>query len=119
MNKSNDPPTFWERPTTVRAVIGFIVVSCILLVLAEFAYHHHHPHFALEASYAFQAWLGFLAFVVAVFAGRALRWAVERRRDYYDANPDETRSDIDPALLANADQDRSSPTSSTGAEALK
>ncbi|MEM9825074.1 MAG: hypothetical protein AAF958_00715 [Planctomycetota bacterium] len=93
-------PTFWERPGTIRGVTRLIVFSCIVLVLAEFAYEHHHPHFALETSFAFQAWLGFVAFVAAVFLGRGLRWAVERRPEYYDANPDEPRWDIDPDLTS-------------------
>ena len=66
-----------------RFVVGGVVAACVVLTLAEFAYEHHHPHFELETSFGFNAWLGFVAFVVVVFLGRGLRTIIRRDADYY------------------------------------
>jgi len=76
--------SWFERRENVRKIIIALVVVCVVLVLAEFFYTNHHPHFGIESSFAFQAWFGFVTFVVIVFLGRFLRLIVSRPEDYYD-----------------------------------
>ena len=80
----DDVPAWFEKPSTVKTFIIGLSIVCVALVLAEFFYTNPHPHFAIETSFAFQAWFGFVTFVVVVFLGRLLRVFVERREDYYD-----------------------------------
>ena len=77
-------PSWFERPGNVRLLIAALVVSCIALVAADLFYENPHPHFELEKTFGFQAWFGFLAFVIVVFLGRFLRLIVKRPEDYYD-----------------------------------
>ena len=78
-------PSWFERPANVRRLIIGLVVACVLLTLADLFYTNPHPHFEpLETSFGFQAWFGFVAFVVVVFLGRGLRLIVGRSEDYYD-----------------------------------
>ncbi|TWU03472.1 hypothetical protein [Neorhodopirellula pilleata] len=76
--------SWFERPENVKKIIVALVIVCVALVAAEFFYTNHHPHFGIESSFAFQAWFGFVTFVVIVFLGRMLRLIVSRPEDYYD-----------------------------------
>jgi len=76
-------PSWFERPKNVRLIITALVVVCVGLALADFFYTNPHPHFGIETSFAFQAWFGFVVFVVIVFLGRLLRMIVSRSEDYY------------------------------------
>lgn len=77
-------PTWFERPENVRMLVIALCVICGLLVISEWFYENPHPHFDAESIFGFQAWFGFIAFVVIVFLGRALRLIVSRPEDYYD-----------------------------------
>jgi hypothetical protein len=82
--RETSPMSWFDHPTNVRKiVIGLIVICCIAL-LSDFLYTNDHPHFSLETVFGFQAWVGFLAFVVIVFLGRLLRIIVRREENYYD-----------------------------------
>ncbi|WP_404306558.1 hypothetical protein [Neorhodopirellula lusitana] len=83
---SGDSASWFERPSNVRKLIMGLVVACVLLAAADFFYTNPHPHFAIESSFAFQAWFGFVTFVVIVFLGRLLRLFVSRPEDYYDGD---------------------------------
>lgn len=76
--------SLFERPRNINLMIGALVVSCIGLVLADFFYTNPHPHFDIETTFGFQAWVGFVAFVVVVFLGRLLRLLVSQPEDYYE-----------------------------------
>ena len=81
------PPTAasWiERPESIRKLIVGLVVACVAVSLADLFYTNPHPHFGIESTFAFQAWFGFVTFVVIVFLGRVLRLFVSRPEDYYD-----------------------------------
>ncbi|TWU37807.1 hypothetical protein Q31b_45960 [Novipirellula aureliae] len=81
----HDDPSWFERPSNINKMVIALVVVCVLLVLADFFYTNPHPHFpAWENVIGFQAWFGFIAFVVVVFLGRLLRIFVSRPEDYYD-----------------------------------
>ena len=82
-NATSDASWF-ERPGNIRLMIAALVVVCIGLAAADLFYTNPHPHFDIETSFAFQAWFGFVVFVVVVFLGRFLRLIVKRKEDYYD-----------------------------------
>ncbi|MEM6364926.1 MAG: hypothetical protein AAF745_10890 [Planctomycetota bacterium] len=84
----SDPTSkgFFDRPGNVKMMIAVLVVVCIGLAMADLFYTNPHPHFGIESSFAFQAWFGFVAFVVIVFLGRLLRPLVSRSEDYYDGD---------------------------------
>ncbi len=85
MNHPTEPtdPSWFERPQNIRMMIIALVVICAGLALADLFYTNPHPHFGIESSFAFQAWFGFVTFVVIVFLGRLLRLIVSRPEDYY------------------------------------
>ncbi|TWU60683.1 hypothetical protein Poly51_09640 [Rubripirellula tenax] len=84
-NPSTDSePSWFERPQNIKKLTGALVVSCVVLVIADGFYENPHPHFDLETSFGFQAWFGFIAFVVIVFLGRLLRLIVSKPEDYYE-----------------------------------
>lgn len=88
MNPESDSLSFYEKSGFLKIFIGGLCVAAVLLVAAEFAYDHEHAHSELERSFAFQCWLGFVSFVVAVMLGRFLRLFVRRPPDYYDVQHD-------------------------------
>ena len=60
-----------------------LVAVCVLLLAAEF-FVDKHGHFAFEEIPFFYAAFGFVAFTLAVFAGKLLRFLLGRDEDYYD-----------------------------------
>lgn len=78
-----DDASWFERPKNIRLMVIALVLVCAALALADLFYSNPHPHFAIESSFAFQAWFGFVTFVVIVFLGRLLRMIVSRSEDYY------------------------------------
>jgi hypothetical protein len=99
INNQNHPnhlngPSWFEKPTNVRNLIIALAVACAVLVLADFvptSAHREsggdsHPRFAIETSFGFHAWFGFVAFVAIVFLGRLLRMIVSRPEEYYHDN---------------------------------
>ena len=84
-NEHADDQSWFEKPSNIRLMIIGLVIVCIGLVLAEFTYENHHPHFPkYEGIMGFQALFGFVAFVVVVFLGMGLRLIIKRDEDYYD-----------------------------------
>lgn len=82
---SKDETQSWfEKRGNVRTLIGVLIVACIGLAVADLFYENDHAHFPIEKSFAFQAWFGFVVFVVIVFLGVALRPIIKRSEDYYD-----------------------------------
>ena len=82
---SKDETQSWfEKRGNVRTLIVVLIVACIGLTVAVLFYENDHAHFPIEKSFAFQAWFGFVVFVVIVFLGVALRPIIKRSEDYYD-----------------------------------
>ena len=81
---NEDDQSWFEKKSNIRMMIIGLVITCILLYLAEFTYTNDHSHFYLEKFKGFQAIFGFVAFVVIVFLGMGLRLIIERKEDYYD-----------------------------------
>ena len=75
-----------ERPENIRKLIFGLVVACVAVSFADLFYTNPHAHFEIESTFAFQAWFGFVTFVVIVFLGRVLRLFVSRPEDYYDGD---------------------------------
>ncbi len=88
----NDP-SWLERPRNIRKMIIALVVICAALALADLFYSNPHSHFQIETTFAFQAWFGFVSFVVIVFLGRLLRLFVSRPEDYYERREHDHDSD--------------------------
>ncbi|TWT66581.1 hypothetical protein [Allorhodopirellula solitaria] len=86
-------PSWFERPSNIRKMIIALVIICTGLALADLFYTNPHPHFPIETSFAFQAWFGFVSFVVIVFLGRLLRVFVSRPEDYYESQEADHDSD--------------------------
>jgi hypothetical protein len=89
MNTPLDHPpggdaSWFERPRNINLLITLLCIVCAGLVLADLFYVNPHPHFPIETTFGFQAWFGFVAFVVVVFLGSLLRLIVRRDEDYYD-----------------------------------
>lgn len=81
--KASDPSWF-ERPKNINLMIGGLVLACTALVLADLFYVNPHPHFEWESSFGFQAWFGFVSFVVIVLLGRLIRPLLSKPEDYYE-----------------------------------
>lgn len=75
--------SWFEQPRNINRMSAGLAIVCAATVLAQLCYHPH-GHFALEDSFGFHAWFGFLAFVAVVYLGRGLRIIVGRKEDYYD-----------------------------------
>jgi len=80
----NGNESWFEKPGNIRTLIGALILVCIALGVADLFYENDHAHFPIEKSFAFQAWFGFVTFVVIVFLGIALRPIIKRDEDYYD-----------------------------------
>ena len=82
--------SWFER--NVKLVIGALVVACLAPLVIEavmsqvhpFFDEHHPAHFKIENIFGYQAVIGFVAFVAAVFLGKFLRLFVRREENYYD-----------------------------------
>lgn len=83
---NDETPTdagWFERPRNINLLIAGYGIVCAATVLAQFLFEPH-GEFALEKSFGFHAWFGFLSFIAIVYAGRFLRIFVGRKEDYYD-----------------------------------
>ncbi len=80
----SDEPDYWlDRPASVDLIIRLLILACVGVVLADFAYHKH-GHFGFQEWFAFDAVFGFLAYVGLVNAAKGLRRILMRDEDYYD-----------------------------------
>ena len=80
---SKETPWWLDDPRNVnRLCYGLYAVCALLLVAGLFV--DQHAHFPIEEWFGFQAWFGFIVFVLVVLAGKKLRLVVKRDEDYYD-----------------------------------
>lgn len=82
------------RPSTIRRlwwVSGFVLA---LTVLAQ-VFIPVKGKFALESTFGFAAWYGFVACVAMVLVAKVLGWWLKRPEDYY--------AEDDPALVRERD----------------
>ena len=81
------------RPSTVR--ILWIVFSVILGITVALQFLVPvKGAFAIEKSFGFGAWYGFLACVLMVLVAKVLGWLLKRPEDYYQSEPtDEETAD--------------------------
>ncbi len=80
---SNDSNGWFDKTTNVRWIVRALVAVCVVLIGLELVVHKH-GHFGFEEIPAFHALFGFVAFIVAVYAGKLLRALLSRDEDYYD-----------------------------------
>lgn len=67
----------------MRWLIGLLVAACTVALGVEF-FVDKDAHFGFEGIPGFHALFGFLAFTVAIYAGKLLRALFGRDEDYYD-----------------------------------
>jgi hypothetical protein len=71
------------RPRTIRCLwTGFLIVLA-LAVLADF-FVVPDAHFAIEASFGFNAWYGFLACAALILVAKGIGLFLKRPDDYYE-----------------------------------
>lgn len=76
-----------DRPENVKRLWrGFLIVLAAL-VLVEFAVVLH-PHFAVDAVFAFHAWYGFVACAVLILMAKLLGLVLKRPDTYYERRDD-------------------------------
>ena len=86
----NENPSWFERPKNINLMIIGLVVACVLLLVIELIFgkqfhdEHHPTTFKTEDFFAYQAWIGFIAFVVVVGLGSLLRLLIRQPEDFYD-----------------------------------
>lgn len=74
---------FFDRPENIKYLLKTFYTICILLALADFAFHRH-TGFDWEKIPAFYAIYGFVACVLLVLIAKKVRNVVMRKEDYYD-----------------------------------
>ncbi len=79
----SEPPGFFDKPSTRKAVWIVLIVLCAGFALAGFVIDTH-GYFAVEGFGAFYAIFGFIVFSFIVLAGQHLRKILMRPEDYYD-----------------------------------
>ena len=80
---------FFDRPATIKWILGVFYVLCALLVLAAFLVHRH-IYVSWESFPAFYALYGFIACSVLVFLAKLMRVVLMRDEYYYDAKETST-----------------------------
>ena len=65
-----------------RWIIALVTLAILLIAIEPLI--HKHGHFSFENRFGFHAIFGFIAFTVAVFAGKCVRALLSRDEDYYD-----------------------------------
>ncbi|HVS64708.1 MAG TPA: hypothetical protein VMT85_14530 [Thermoanaerobaculia bacterium] len=77
----------WDDPQNVRRLIVFVFAACAVVALLDLAVHRHSPfehgELALEGTWFFYAWYGFVSCVGLVLAAKLLRRLVMREPEYY------------------------------------
>ena len=84
MSGPPDDRKWWlDEPRNVTRIFVALIVVCVALLAADFAYHKH-GHFDFELWFGFHAFFGFLAYSAIVFSAKLLRKLISRGEDYYD-----------------------------------
>ncbi len=75
--------THWlTRQSTIRRLWQVSLVLLALLVAAG-AFVEQHPHFGIDAVFAFPAWYGFGACIALIVIAKAIGLLLKRSDDYY------------------------------------
>lgn len=83
MSDPSKQPGFFEKKSTINALIVLTVVICAGFGAAEF-FIHRHGHFGEDGIPLFYGIYGFIAFFGLVLVGKQLRKLIMRDEDYYD-----------------------------------
>lgn len=70
------------RQSTIRRLWRVSLALLALLVLAG-ALVEQHPHFGIDAVFAFPAWYGFSACIALIIIAKAIGLLLKRSDDYY------------------------------------
>ncbi len=83
MSDPHHTPGFFEKKSTINALIALVVAICAGFGAAEF-FIHRHGHFGEDHIPLFYGLAGFAAFFGLVLLGKQLRKLIMRDEDYYD-----------------------------------
>ncbi len=83
MTEKPETDHWLARPATIRK-LWIALIAFLALLLAGGAAFPVHPHFWLDGTFGFAAWLGFGACVVLVVGAKALAIFLKRPDTYYD-----------------------------------
>jgi len=70
------------RQSTIRLLWRVSIILLALLVVAG-AFVEQHPHFGIDAIFAFPAWYGFAACVALIAVAKAIGLLLKRPDSYY------------------------------------
>ena len=82
-HEGNGRPSWFEQAGNVRRIVWALYAVCAALVVIDVAIHKHGP-FAIEHTFAFYAWYGFVACVALVLVAKVMRIILMRPENYYD-----------------------------------
>lgn len=75
---------YWlARPATIKMLRKVVIAVLAVLVIADLAVEHH-PYFAIDGTFAFGAWFGFLSCAALVIGAKLAGALLQRPDDYYD-----------------------------------
>lgn len=75
------------RPATLRLLWRGFIAILVLTVAADF-FVTEESHFGIEASFAFNAWYGFLACAALILFAKGVGVFLKRPDDYYGRHDD-------------------------------
>ncbi len=73
---------WFSDPAHAKYIIGFLVILCVGLFLADFTYKKY-GHFEVETYKGFYGAYGFIMFTALILAAKTLRSFINRPEDYY------------------------------------
>jgi hypothetical protein len=83
----DEKPHWLDQPGNIKLLWrGFLLVLA-LTVLAGF-FVPMHPHFAIESSFGFNAWYGFLVCALMIVVAKGLALVLKRPDTYYGKDHD-------------------------------
>ena len=68
--------------STIRLLWRWSLALLALLVVAG-AFVEQHPHFGIDAVFAFPAWYGFIACILLIIVAKAIGLVLKRPDSYY------------------------------------
>ena len=80
----NEPKKHWlMRAESIRLLWKWFIAILAVAVFSEFLIHKHE-HFAIDGTFGFHAWYGFVTCAAMVVGAKVLGYVLKRGEDYYD-----------------------------------
>ncbi|MDH4150244.1 MAG: hypothetical protein OEW79_08185 [Betaproteobacteria bacterium] len=78
------------RESTIRQLWRWSL-ACLALLVVIGGFIEPHPHFGIDAIFAFPAWYGFLACIALIVIAKAIGLFIKRPDTYYPAEQERDR----------------------------